>query len=82
MSTLPGCQNPEILANYETNGRLMLIFANPRSGSKEGRTILELAKQYNQSVDQIEKSLPKERVNEYFLDLKTIDLLKENAIVK
>lgn len=41
-----------------------------------------LAKQYNQEVEQIQKSLPKERVNEYFLDLKTIDLLKENAIVK
>ena len=41
-----------------------------------------LAKQYNQPVDQIKKSLPKERVEEYFLDLKTIDLLKDNAVLK
>ena len=41
-----------------------------------------LAKQYNQPVEQIKKSLPKERVEEYFLDLKTIDLLKDNAVIK
>ena len=41
-----------------------------------------LAKQYNQTVEQVQKSLPKERVGEYFLDLKTIDLLKEKAIIK
>ena len=41
-----------------------------------------LAKQYGQTAEQIKKSLPKERVEEYFLDLKTIDLLKDNAVIK
>lgn len=41
-----------------------------------------LAKQYNQAEDAVEKNFPKERVEHYFLTLKAIDLLKENAIIK
>lgn len=42
----------------------------------------ELAKQYNQTLEQITKNLPKEQVKDYFMTLKTIDLLKENAVLK
>ena len=41
-----------------------------------------LAKQYNQTLEQITKSLAKEQVKDYFMTLKTIDLLKENAVLK
>ena len=41
-----------------------------------------LAKQYNQTLEQITKSLTKEQVKDYFMTLKTIDLLKENAVLK
>ena len=41
-----------------------------------------LAKQYNQTLEQITVSLPKENVKDYFMTLKTIDLLKENAVLK
>lgn len=41
-----------------------------------------LAKEYNQTLEQITKNLPKEQVKDYFTTLKTIDLLKENAVLK
>ena len=41
-----------------------------------------VAKQYNQTLEQITKTLAKEQVKDYFMTLKTIDLLKENAVLK
>ncbi|MDD3171610.1 MAG: trigger factor [Bacilli bacterium] len=43
---------------------------------------VELAKQYNQDRETVEKNLPKDRVDHYFKTLKTLDLLKEKAVIK
>jgi len=41
----------------------------------------DLAKQYNQDVATVKKNFSKERVEHYFKTLKTIDLLKEKAVI-
>ena len=41
----------------------------------------DLAKQYNQDVATVKKNFSKERVEHYFKTLKTIELLKEKAVI-
>lgn len=41
----------------------------------------DLAKQYNQEREAVEKNFPKDRVEHYFKTLKALDLLKEKAVI-
>ncbi|MCQ2821176.1 MAG: hypothetical protein MJ252_28280 [archaeon] len=43
----PTIEDQEILSDFETNGNVMMVFANPKSGSKEGVSVLNLAQQFN-----------------------------------
>ena len=46
----PADTDPTLKTDFEVEGRLMVIFANPLSGSQEGLTILELGGQYRVST--------------------------------
>ena len=46
----PADTDPALKTDFEVEGRLMVIFANPLSGSQEGLTILELGGQYRVST--------------------------------
>ena len=46
----PADIDPTLKTDFEVEGRLMVIFANPLSGSQEGLTILELGGQYRVST--------------------------------
>lgn len=41
-----------------------------------------LGKQYNMNAEEASKAIPKEQVTPYFLSLKTMELLKEKAVIK
>ena len=46
----PADTDPTLKTDFEVEGHLMVIFANPLSGSQEGLTILELGGQYRVST--------------------------------
>ena len=46
----PVDSDPSLKTDFENEGRLMVIFANPLSGSQEGLTIMELGGQYRSST--------------------------------